>query len=214
MNNNCLISNIFKIVNSNDFINKIQNSKDIDELECNTESYRVKEVCEAESYIGMTVLGHIKGQILGEHLDLSYLGAGYSRATYDIGMGYCVKIALNEEGIEGNRSEILFSSFLKREYPKLIGMFTLVLAYGDNFVITRMGIPSSFSKLEPNDYHIMAVLKMLKVENILIEDLETRPDNFVEVDGKLVICDYAEWNTTNKKLLEDYHYSQITWKKA
>lgn len=207
-----LLHNILKIVNNNEFITGIQNSKKVNELKYNSSNYSTEEVYETESYMGMALLGDIKGKIIGDYLNLPYIGAGYSRATYAVDAEYCVKIALNEEGLEGNKNEIIFYRFIKREYMELIDMFTPVIAYGDNFLVTSIGVPSSFSKLEPNDYHILSVLKMLKGKGILLEDLESRPDNFVEVAGNLRICDYAEWCTTNKKLLKDYHYSILSEK--
>lgn len=165
------------------------------------EIYKVVEKIEDDYFIKDTYdsneLSFCKAQEISYILQLDMYGNGFYKGVYELSNDLCVKILITDCDLDAIIREKLLFNYIKREKPELLQFLAPILACGDNFLITKRGVPCN--KLDCHDgivvskYHINSIIKLFERNGIIFEDLENRMDNFGIIDGKLVIMDYDSW---------------------
>lgn len=167
-----------------------------------------KEICEVsdktagdysiDDYDDSNALSYCKAQELSYILQLDLYGNGFYKGVYGISNNLCAKVLINDYNVDAINRECLLYNYVKREKPELLQFLAPILAYGDNFIITKNGTPCNMldgrDKIIVTKYHINTIINLFERNGIIFEDLENRIDNFGIIDGKLVIMDYDSWH--------------------
>lgn len=128
-----------------------------------------------------------RSEIFAESLDLCMIGHGDTRTTF-IYKGYALKIAHCKDGEEDNKKEIDLWNFSSNEVKK----YLVPILYGTvNYLIMPLG---EFI-YEMVDYK--KIEKELEKLGYAFYDLD-KQDNFVNLNGEIKICDYADYYKLNK----------------
>lgn len=179
-----VVSDIIRIVNKKNEIEKV--------VEKTEEDYHIEYIDDSNE------LAFCKAQEISYILQFDLYGNGFYKGVYGISNDLCVKVLLVNYGTDAINREWLLYNYIKREKPELLQFLAPILACGDNFLITKRGVPCNMldwsDGIIVNKYHINSIIKLFKRNGIIFNDLENRIDNFGIIDGKLVIMDYDSWH--------------------
>ena len=178
-----VICDIIRIVNKKNEIYKVVNKTEDD--------YFIKDIDDSNE------LAFCKAQEIAYILQLDMYGNGFYKGVYELPNDLCAKILITDCDLDAIAREKLLYNYIKREKPELLQFLAPILACGDNFLITKRGVPCNMldwsDDIIVNEYHINSIIKLFERNGIIFDDLENRIDNFGIIDGKLVIMDYDSW---------------------
>lgn len=179
-----VICDIIRIVNKKNEIYKV-----VDKVE---DDYFIKDTDDSNE------LAFCKAQEIAYILQLDMYGNGFYKGVYELPNDLCAKILITDCYLDAIAREKLLYNYIKREKPELLQFLAPILACGDNFLITKRGVPCNMldcrDGIIAKKYHINSIIKLFERNGIIFDDLENRIDNFGIIDGKLVIMDYDSWN--------------------
>ena len=142
----------------------------------------------SKKFTGTEILGH----------KVEYLGAGAFRSVYKIDDKI---IKIRNWNNTSNKEEIDLVKHAKSTSAKILEYIRPVLAYNDNIIIAQYGEICTQSDIET----ITSIINKLLNNNIFIDDLVfKRPEQFVKINGKIVVGDYADWEYISDEELEEY----------